>query len=158
MLLAIVVVLICSGHDDSPSVREREKAFAKALESRDKASLLALTGEEFHVSLTCGSEVRNFSANIPRQEWIDNLSKLPKYSYQIAISKVRFLHSYDSRHEFQVDSSMAEVTSDEFWIIRSASGTRVKEHFTATDSWFKINGTWKITGRIYAAHPCPNDS
>jgi hypothetical protein len=157
ILLAVAVTLIASGQDDLSSVHEREKAFAKALDSNDKPSLLALTDNQFHVYLTCGSAVRNFSTNISRQDWMDDLSKLPKYSYQNALSNVRFSHIRNREHEVQPDSSRAEVTSDEFWIFRSANGGPLKEHFTATDTWSKLNGTWKLTGRIYAAHPCTDD-
>jgi hypothetical protein len=72
----VVAAKLVIGRDDSSSVREQEDALAKALNAKDKIGLLTLTENLFHVSWECGSAVRNFSANVLRQDWIDDVSQL----------------------------------------------------------------------------------
>ncbi len=158
----VVAALMGGGHEDSLSVREQENAFAKAVKSKDRLALSALMAGDFHVFLRCGSVEQSLSTDIPRQDWLNDLRNLATVSYKATVSKVRLLHtstrsSDGAVHELP-DSSMASATVDEFWTIRLPRGGQVERHFSTEDTWLKLQGTWKLAGRIvYLPHPCADD-
>lgn len=142
ILLLGVMARLAAADDESSLVREREDALAKALNARDKVILSTLMDKDFSLHLTCGSAVRNFSTEVRREDWIDDLIHLRIDSYAAVISKVHL-----------VRGSLASVTLDESWTVHSPRGSRIEKRFRTTDTWFKLQGTWKLTGRISAPYP-----
>jgi hypothetical protein len=146
-LLVIVAKLLSAG-DNSSILREREDALARAVRAKDKEVLSTLTNQGFRVSWTCGSAARSFGAESPREAWIDDLIRLRIYSYEAVISKIRL-----------VKRDEAFVELDEFWTVRSPRGGRIEKRFRTSDAWFKLQGDWKLVGRISAPYPrdCPDE-
>jgi hypothetical protein len=122
IFLMVVAAKLVIGRDDSSSVREQEDALAKALNAKNKIGLLTLTDNLFHVSWECGSAVRNFSTNVLRQDWIDDVSQLRIDSYKANISEVRFVRALRLDKDTQSNKSIADLTVSEFWTIQFASG------------------------------------
>jgi hypothetical protein len=145
-LLVIVTSLLTAG-DESATLRERENALARAVRAKDKVVLSTLTNNGFHVSWTCGSVVHNSSAESLREDWIDDLIRLRIDTYEAVISKIRLAKGDE-----------AFVDLDEFWTLHSPHGARIERRFRTSDTWFKLQGAWKLTARISARYPrdCPD--
>jgi hypothetical protein len=146
-LLVIVATLLTAG-EDSSTIREREDALARAVKAKDKVVLATLTNKGFQASWTCGSAARSFSAVSLREDWIDRLIRLRIYSYKAVISKIDLAKPHE-----------AFVELDEFWVVRSPRAARIEKHLRTLDTWFKLQGEWKLVGRLSAPYPrdCPDD-
>jgi hypothetical protein len=115
IFLLVVMAKLASGRDDLSSVRAQEDALAKAVNTKDKAGLLTLTDKLFHVSWECGSAVRNFTADVLRQDWINDVSQLRANSYKANISDVHFVRALGvANNDARTNKSMASVTVNEF--------------------------------------------
>ena len=122
--------------DEAAVLREREDALARALNAKDKAALLRLTDGQFHVYWAESSPERFFTTHMGREDWIDDLMRLRIDAYEAVILKIELA----GRGEAFVDL-------DEVWSIRSPRGTRIEKRFLTRDFWFKLQGTWRLTGR-----------
>lgn len=133
--MAIAKLIACA--DGSQIIRQSEAALAKALNTKDTAILTALTDQGFHVYWTAGSAVRHTSAEMVREEWIHRMTQLPIASYTATISNINLVRR---------DEALVDV--DECWNLRSPQGSRIRRCFHTRDTWLKLQGVWKLTGRI----------
>jgi hypothetical protein len=141
-ILLLVVTSFLTAGDESAILREREDMLARAVRAKDKVVLSTLTNNGFHVSWTCGSGMRNFSAESLREDWIDDLIRLRIDTYEAVISKIRL-----------VKGDQAFVDLDEFWTLHSPHGAPIERRFHTSDAWFKLQGVWKLVARTAARYP-----
>ncbi len=142
IFLFILLAKLLPADGESWLVREQENAFIKALKAKDKAALLTLTDKNFHVSLTIGSAVRYVSTDVGREDWIEDVTGSQIDAYQAVILKMPL-----------VSRNQVFVAVDEAWTLRSAGGSRIEKRFSTQDSWIKVQGTWKLAGRLSHSDP-----
>jgi hypothetical protein len=122
--------------DESSLIRAREHALAKALNAKDRVMLSTLTYKNFHIYWTAISIERFFTVDERSDDWINDLIRLRIDDYEAKISEITL-----------PSSEQAFVTLDESWSIHSPQGSRIEKRFATTDSWFKLQGTWKLVQR-----------
>ena len=135
--------------DDVALVRGREGALAAAIKTNDENVLLSLTDEDFHVSWSYGSAIRNVRTDVSRQEWIKGLGHLRIESYKVETGSLQPAE----RPGTSRTPSSAYVRLSEFWILRSPQGRRIEKRFDTVDLWIERQGAWKLASRLCQSDP-----
>ncbi len=133
----LVLATVSIAANDLSVIRKSEETLANALKRRDEAVLLALTDKDFHYDWTEGSAIRSVSTVLNREQWIHNLMRLRLESYEAVISNIDVVKD---------DEVFVEL--NERWTIRSHQSSRSEKRIRTRDTWLKMQGTWKLTGRI----------
>jgi hypothetical protein len=144
IVLFVLALRPVTAADESLSVRNQEAALAKAMYSKDETALLSLTDKDFSLHLSCGWAVKNYSADVLREQWIVGLKSLRGASYKASIDKVELGRG-----------SSAQVTIHESWVVVEPHGNKVRERFITNDLWVKFSGSWKLVSRLRS--PSPRD-
>lgn len=146
----LLIAAFASGQADTTSIRSQEAALTTAIRTRDKAALTLLTDANLHVSWDCGSVVKNFHAELSRDEWLDDVSRLKINSYLTKISKIHFTARGPLKYDTAAQADVAEHLQ-----IRLPQGRgTLNKNLIATDAWVKRGSTWKLAVRIYRTVPC----
>lgn len=143
IVLVVLAPVFLAAADESLSVRSQETALAKAEYSKDGPALLSLTDKDFGLHLSCGWAVKNYSADVSREQWIAGLKSLRATFYKASIDRLR------------VGRLSAQVMIRESWVVVGPHGNKVHERFITNDLWVNFSGSWKLASRITS--PSPRD-
>lgn len=144
LLAVLALATLAVSPDELADVRNREYALAAAIRSQDQSLLQSLLAEDFHVSWTFGSAVRNVRIELSRPEWMDGLRRLRSESYVTHIESVR---PAGEQTEGGPNSS-AYVTLMELWTINSFGGGQIQKRIRALDLWIKQQHGWRVMSRL----------
>lgn len=136
VLLFVVASALILASDSVGLIQKQEGALATALNTRNELVLSALIDKNFTIHWVDYSFERIVDTSESREAWLDHIRHIQVGSYDQSVSKIQVLNL-----------DQAIVMLDEHWTISLTSGRRVEKRFRTTDFWFRLGGTWKLTGR-----------